>query len=63
MKGTKGKSKMKGMGMSSYAGGKDVKGKAKMKMMAGGKNTKGKSKMKGPMMYQDLVKKKFGGRV
>jgi len=48
MKKTKGKAKMKGMGMSSYAGGKKVKGKAKMK---------------GPMMYQDLVKKKFGGRV
>ena len=48
MKGTKGKSKMKGMSMSSYAGGKSVKGKAKMK---------------GPMMYQDMVKKKFGGRV
>jgi len=60
MKGTKGKAKMKGMGMSSYAGGKNVKGKAKMK---GGKSVKGKSKMKGPMMYQDLVKKKFGGRV
>jgi hypothetical protein len=42
---------------------KKTKGKAKMKMMAGGKNTKGKAKMKGPMMYQDLVKKKFGGRV
>jgi hypothetical protein len=52
MKGTKGKSKMKG--------GKSVKGMAKMK---GGKNVKGKSKMKGPMMFQDLVKKKFGGRV
>jgi hypothetical protein len=42
---------------------KKTKGKAKMKMMAGGKKTKGKAKMKGPMMYQDLVKKKFGGRV
>jgi len=41
-------------------GGKSVKGMAKMK---GGKNVKGKSKMKGPMMFQDLVKKKFGGRV
>ena len=60
MKGTKGKSKMKGMSMSSYAGGKSVKGKAKMK---GGKSVKGKAKMKGPMMYQDMVKKKFGGRV
>jgi len=55
MKRTKGKAMMKG--------GKSVKGKAMMKKMAGGKNTKGKSKMKGPMMYQDLVKKKFGGRV
>jgi hypothetical protein len=50
-------------GKTMYQGGKSVKGKAMMKKMAGGKNTKGKSKMKGPMMYQDLVKKKFGGRV
>ncbi len=50
-------------GKAMYKNGKTVKGKAMMKKMAGGRNTKGKSKMKGPMMYQDLVKKKFGGRV
>ena len=61
MKGTKGGAKKKNM--MAMAGGKRTKGKAMMKKMAGGKNTKGKSKMKGPMMYQDLVKKKFGGRV
>lgn len=51
MKGTKGKAMMK------MAGGKKTKGKAMMKMKAG------KKIMKGPEMYQDLVKRKFGGRV
>jgi|TARA_R100001015_G_C4429651_1_gene27294 hypothetical protein len=51
MKGTKGKAMMK------MAGGKKTKGKAMMKMKAG------KKTMKGPEMYQDLVKRKFGGRV
>tara|TARA_R100000231_G_scaffold45653_1_gene39301 strand:- start:1446 stop:1628 length:183 start_codon:yes stop_codon:yes gene_type:complete len=60
MKRTKGKAMYKN---GKTVNGKTVKGKAMMKKMAGGKNTKGKSKMKGPMMYQDLVKKKFGGRV
>ena len=51
MKGTKGKAMMK------MAGGKKTKGKAMMKMKAG------KKTMKGPEMYQDLVKRKFGCRV
>ena len=51
MKGTKGKAMMK------MAGGKKTKGKAMMKMKSG------KKTMKGPEMYQDLVKRKFGGRV
>ena len=51
MKGTKGKAMMK------MAGGKKTKGKAMMKMKAG------KKTIKGPEMYQDLVKRKFGGRV
>ena len=51
MKGTKGKAMMK------MAGGKITTGKAMMKMKAG------KKTMKGPEMYQDLVKRKFGGRV
>jgi hypothetical protein len=54
MKGTKGKAMMK---MAGGRNAKKTKGKAMMKMKAG------KKTMKGPEMYQDLVKRKFGGRV